>query len=63
MNKIYAIIENGIVINIVAAASDPSSMTDLLCVEVDDTIQPEYIYDGTTFIENTNIETDEQGTN
>jgi hypothetical protein len=62
MNKRYAIIENGIVANIVAAASDPSSMTDLLCVEVDDTIQPGYIYDGTTFIENTNEE-DEQGTN
>ena len=62
MNKRYAIIENGIVANIVAAASDPSSMTDLLCVEVDDTIQLEYIYGGTTFIENTNEE-DEQGTN
>jgi len=63
MNKRYAIIENGVVANVVAATSDPSSMTDLLCIEVDDTIQPGYIYDGTKFIENTNIETDEQGTN
>jgi len=53
MNKRYAIIENGIVANVIAATSSPSGMTDLLCVEVDDTIQPGYIYDGTKFIENT----------
>lgn len=59
MNKRYAIIEDGIVANIVAATSDPSNMTDLLCLEVDDTIQIGFIYDGTTFIENTNIEENE----
>ena len=59
MNKRYAIIEDGIVVNIVAATSDPSSMTDLLCLEVDDTTQVGFIYDCITFIENTNIETDE----
>ena len=59
MNKKYAIIENGIVVNIVVALIDPSYMTDLLCIEVDDTIQIGFIYDGTAFIENTNIETDE----
>jgi hypothetical protein len=52
MNKRYAIIEDGIVANIVAATSDPSSMTDLLCIEVDDTIQVGYIYDGEKLIEN-----------
>jgi len=52
MNKRYAIIENGIVANIIVATSNPSSMTDLLCIEADDTIQPGYIYDGTKFIEN-----------
>lgn len=59
MNKKYAIIENGVVANIVVALVDPSYMTDLLCLEVDDTIQIGFIYDGTTFIENANIEADE----
>jgi len=53
MNKKYAIIEEGIVINIVAATGDPSFMTDLLCIEVDETIKLGYIYDGEKFIENT----------
>lgn len=52
MNKRYAIIEEGIVANIIVATKNPSSMTDLLCIEVDDTIQPGYIYDGEKFIEN-----------
>ena len=52
MNKKYAIIEDGIVINIVAATGDPSFMTDLLCIEVDETIKLGYIYDGNKFIEN-----------
>ena len=52
MNKRYAIIEDGIVANIVAAIANPSSMTELLCIEVDDTIQIGYIYDGEKFIEN-----------
>lgn len=59
MNKRYAIIEDGIVANIVAATEDPSSMTDLLCLEVDDTIQVGFIYDGKTFTENPNIEENE----
>jgi predicted acyltransferase (DUF342 family) len=53
MNKRYAIIEDGIVANIVAATGDPSSMTELLCIEADDTIRIGYIYDGEKFIENT----------
>jgi hypothetical protein len=52
MNKRYAIIEKGIVVNIVAATIDPSSMTDLLCIEVDDTIEIDYIYNGSNFIKN-----------
>jgi hypothetical protein len=56
MEKKYAIIENGIVINITISIEDPSTMTDLLCIEVDDTVQIGYLYDSNTFIEN--IETD-----
>lgn len=52
MNKRYALIDNGIVVNIIAAAEDPSYMTDLLCIEVDDTVQIDYLYDGINFIEN-----------
>lgn len=52
MNKRYALIEDGIVANIIAATEDPSYMTDLLCIEVDDTIQIGYLYDGINFIEN-----------
>lgn len=52
MNKRYAIIEDGFVANIIAAIGDPSSMTELLCIEVDDAIQIGYIYDGEKFIEN-----------
>lgn len=59
MDKKYAIIEEGKVVNIVVAIKDPSYMTELPCIEVDETVQIGYIYDGTTFIENTNIETDE----
>jgi hypothetical protein len=60
MKKKYAIIENGIVANIIVANENPSIMTDLLCIEVDDTIQPGYIYDGINFIENINTEENEQ---
>jgi hypothetical protein len=52
MNKRYALIENGIVVNIIAAVEDPSYMTDLLSIEVDDTVQIDYLYDGINFIEN-----------
>lgn len=52
MNKRYALIENGIVVNLIAAVEDPSYMTDLLCIEVDDTVQIDYLYDGINFIEN-----------
>jgi hypothetical protein len=54
MNKRYALIEDGIVANIIAATKDPSYMTDLLCIEVDDTVQIGYLYDGINFIENEN---------
>lgn len=56
MNKRYAIIEDGVVANIVAATTSPSSMTDLLCIEVDNTIQIGYIYDGSKFVEVINTE-------
>jgi hypothetical protein len=56
MEKRYAIIENGIVINITISIEDPSSMTDLLCIEVDETVQIGYLYDGNTFTENTKID-------
>lgn len=52
MNKRYALIEDGIVANIIAAIENPSYMTDLLCIEVDDTVQIGYLYDGINFIEN-----------
>ena len=54
MNKRYAIIENGIVASIVAAINDPSFMTDLLCVEVDESVQIGYLYNEGKFIENEN---------
>lgn len=54
MNKRYALIEDGVVANIIAATEDPSYMTDLLCIEVDDTVQIGYLYDGINFIENEN---------
>jgi len=49
MNKRYALIENGIVVNIIAATENPSYMTDLLCIEVDDAVQLGYLYDNSTF--------------
>ena len=52
MNKKYAIIEGNLVANIVVAKENPSFMTELLCIEVDDTIQIGFIYDGEKFIEN-----------
>ena len=52
MIKRYAIIENGIVASIVVAENNPSTMTDLLCIEVDETVQIGYLYDSNTFIEN-----------
>lgn len=54
MNKRYALIEDGVVANIIAATEDPSYMTDLLCIEVDDMVQIGYLYDGINFIENEN---------
>jgi hypothetical protein len=54
MDKRYALIEDGAVANIIAATEDPSYMTDLLCIEVDDTVQIGYLYDGINFIENEN---------
>lgn len=51
MEKKYAIIENGIVVNIVVATADPSYMTNLLCIEVDDTVGLGYNYDGSIFTE------------
>ena len=51
MEKKYAIIENGIVANIVVATEDPSYMTDLLCIEVDDSVQVGYIYTNNLFTE------------
>jgi hypothetical protein len=59
MNKRYAIIEDNIVVNIIAATENPSYMTDLLCIEVDDTIEIDYIYNGSNFIKN-EIQKDEQ---
>jgi len=59
MNKRYAIIEDNIVVNIIAATENPSYMTDLLCIEVDDTIEIDYIYNGSNFIKN-KIQKDEQ---
>jgi len=53
MNKRFAIIEDGIVANVIVAIENPSYMTDLLCIEVDDTVQPGYLYDGSIFIEPT----------
>lgn len=53
MNKRYALIEDGVVVNIVAAIEDPSYMTDLLCIEVDDNVQLGYLYDNSTFTEPT----------
>jgi hypothetical protein len=50
MSKRYALIEDGVVVNIVAATGDPSHMTDLLCIEVNDTVQLGYTYDGSNFI-------------
>jgi hypothetical protein len=51
MNKRYALIENGVVVNIIAATEDPSHMTDLLCIEVDDTVGLGYTYNGSIFTE------------
>lgn len=51
MEKKYAIIENGIVANIIIAVEDPSYMTDLLCVKVDDSVQVGYLYRDNMFIE------------
>jgi len=51
MNKRYALIEDGVVANIVAATEDPSYMTNLLCIEVDDSVQIGYLYDNSTFTE------------
>jgi len=59
MNKRYAIIEDNIVVNIIAATENPSYMTNLLCIEVDDTIEIDYIYNGSNFIKN-EIQKDEQ---
>lgn len=53
MNKRYAIIEDGIVANIVVAIEDPSYMTNLLCIEVDDSVQVGYLYDNNVFTEPT----------
>jgi hypothetical protein len=52
MNKKYAIIEEGLVVNVIIATEDPSYMTDLLCIEVDDTVEVNYIYNGGSFIKN-----------
>jgi hypothetical protein len=60
MNKRYAIIEDDIVVNIIAANQDPSFMTDLLCIEVDDFVEIGFIYNGKIFIKNNKIEQDEQ---
>ena len=51
MNKRYAIIENGIVVNIIVATENPSYMTNMICIEINDTVQVNYIYDGKNFIE------------
>ena len=51
MIKRYALIENRVVVNIVVATGDPSHMTDLLCIEVDDTVGLGYTYDGSIFTE------------
>jgi hypothetical protein len=51
MNKRYALIEDGIVVNVIAATENPSYMTDLLCIEVDDTVQIGYLYNGSIFTE------------
>ena len=52
MNKKYSIIEEGLVVNVIIATEDPSYMTDLLCIEVDDTVEVNYIYNGGSFIKN-----------
>lgn len=54
MNKRYAIIEDGIVANIIAAIENPSYMTDLLCIEVNDEVQIGYLYNEGKFTENEN---------
>ena len=52
MIKRYAIIENDAVANIIVAENNPSNMTDLPCIEVDDTVQIGFTYDGEKFIQN-----------
>lgn len=49
MNR-YALIENNIVVSIVVADTDPSYMTDLLCIEVDNTVEVGDIYENGKFI-------------
>jgi hypothetical protein len=53
MNKRYALIEDGVVVNVIAAKENPSYMTDLLCIEVNEVVQPGYLYDGSIFTEPT----------
>lgn len=58
MNKRYAIIEDGVVANIIVAEKNPSFMTNMICIEVDTNVQIGYLYDGGNFIEN-NISNDD----
>jgi hypothetical protein len=48
MNR-YALIENNIAVSIVVSDTDPSYMTDLLCVEVDNTVEVGDIYEDGEF--------------
>ena len=58
MNKRYAIIEDGVVANIIVSEKNPSFMTNMICIEVDTNVQIGYLYDGGNFIEN-NISNDD----
>jgi hypothetical protein len=44
MSKKYALIDNGTVVNIIISENDPTTMTNLLCVEVDESIYTGCIY-------------------
>lgn len=50
MSKRYALIDNGIVINIITSETDPVFMTDLVCIEVDESIYAGCIYNNGEFI-------------
>jgi hypothetical protein len=44
MKKRYALIDNETVVNIITSENDPTAMTNLLCVEVDESIYTGCIY-------------------